>query len=296
MFNPNPDYFHVKDEWRIEQGTKRVEGLLAHVNEEEKARVVNKQVDVVGGSRQIYELVDRNLRKGLMECSLWKETLDLYEWRRRYFTANLPWRTSWFSNAGRLNTISYQITKNFEQVVDICCCLPPLKPMGPPNFLYLGVSSVELEEENMVKRLRIENLHWLFHGGTIILWEMLFVFKRPLPDICLRYGDVVKTLFEIFARSPPRLEELAMKVVRKVDRIAPENLSVPVQRNDNHGFFEPQTFEYDIQNLDRLGQRLLERLKAVHDGIIKQEEGLEGKPEPFYYAGNVTLDSFKTRA
>ena len=103
------DYDFVEDEeWKID-GRKRLEDLLAHVHEEEKAKVVAEQVEVVGGCRQIYEVVDENLKNSLIQHSLWKETLDLHRWRWKYFEANLPPETSWFSNAGILNTISYQI-------------------------------------------------------------------------------------------------------------------------------------------------------------------------------------------
>ena len=57
---------------------KRFEDLLTHVDEDEKAKVVAEQVEVVGGCRQTYKLVDENLRQSLIQHCLWKETLDLH--------------------------------------------------------------------------------------------------------------------------------------------------------------------------------------------------------------------------
>ena len=57
------DYDFVVDEERKIDGRKRIEDLLAHVHEDDKAKVVAEQVEVVGGCRQTYRLVDENLKK-----------------------------------------------------------------------------------------------------------------------------------------------------------------------------------------------------------------------------------------
>ena len=276
------------EEWRIKQGRERLEIILTHVDEDEKARVMQEQIDVVGGSSHIYELVDGNLRKSLIEHSLWKETLDLYRWRKIYFGSNLPSHESWFSNASKLNTISYQITKNFEQVVDICCCSTIPKGYSWPDLLYLGVSSVELEEDKMAKRLRIVNLDFLFHANCF--WSTLFCEQRPLSDIGLRYGDVPKTLFAHYGVSPPRLEELAMKAVKKEDRIASENLIRPVKENDDWGFFQPETFENDMKNLSKVGQARLRRWKELHHDRLTKIDPIIFWP---YSPGSITMSIFK---
>ena len=136
------DYFHVTTDEEEGQtrrlGGELIGGRTARVNEDEKAKVVAEQVEVVGGCRQIYEAVDENLKQSVIRGCLWKETLDLHQWRWRYFTANFPSRRLWLSNTGRLNTISYQITKRFDQLVDVCCS--PLPP--PPMRRWLGAADV----------------------------------------------------------------------------------------------------------------------------------------------------------
>ena len=289
MGRPPPAYLHATgEEWQLrEQGRRRLEGLLAHVNKEEKAEVMIKQVEVVGGCRQLYELIDRNLRNGVIQHSLWKETLDLHRWRWNYFKVNLPPQTSWFSNTGLLNTISYQITMNFDQVVDACCS-QVTKPSQRSDKLYLGLSSDDLDSR--AKRLRIYNLDRLFHGSALCLWEALFVSQRALPEMCLGYGDVAKTLFEIYATSPPRLEELAMKTAKKDGRIAVERLPPRVLENDDFGFFDPKNYQRDVKNLGRFGRSYLRHLKAVHDGII--EEKKRRVHFPFSLTGSLSVDTF----
>ena len=266
------DYFHVTTE--EEEGQTRrlgelIGGRTARVNEDEKAKVLAEQVEVVGGCRQIYEVVDENLRQSSIRGCLWKETLDLHQWRWDYFKANFPSPRLWLSNTGRLNSISYQITKRFDQLVDVCCSpQPPPCGGGWERRTYLGVSSEELDDKAaMAKRLRIVNLDLLFHSARYFgtYWEALFAGQHSLSEFGLSYGDVAKTLFELHGNTPARLEELAMKTVQQEDR-REENLSRPTQSNDQEGFFAPETYQHDLKNLTTLGQHHLQRLKALHDG------------------------------
>ena len=62
---------------------------------------------------------------------------------------------------------------------------------------------------------------------------------------------MAKLLFELYATTPPRLEELAMKAVRQENRIAVvDSLSRQVQRNDQDGFFKPETFPVALSTVE----------------------------------------------
>lgn len=94
------DYTFVTDDQRMADGKKLLEEYLADVDQEKKAKVMKEQVDVVGGHINVYQIVDENLRNGLIEFSLLKESCDLYRWRRNYFDENLPvLKGSWFTNS-----------------------------------------------------------------------------------------------------------------------------------------------------------------------------------------------------
>ena len=132
------DYYYVSDERRKTEGKANIKKYLENVNEVKKTKDIKSQIDVVGGCREVYEIVDKNLEKCLIDIKWMKETCDLYQWRKDYFNFNLPPLQSWFSNSSYINTITYQITKNFEQVVNICCS--NLRPNDThPWELYLEV-------------------------------------------------------------------------------------------------------------------------------------------------------------
>ena len=272
-------HFFVTKQSRIKRGKKYLQIFLATVIEEEKAKVVQEQIEVVGGSRKVYELVDQNLRQNLIECSLWKETFDLYHWREKYFLKNLPPLRLWFSDIGEVDTISYQLTKNFQQVEDICCSrwkkfLNRRWFVWSTGKIYLGVS--ELDEEDARKRRRIRNLHRVIRqsaNADACSWYVwLSLATTPWQHSCLRYGDLARILFEKYGESPSRLEELAMRKVKTDSRITLENLSRQVKMNDEYGFFRPETFQHDLPKFSEVGQLLLQRLKAVHEEITKKRK------------------------
>ena len=270
---------------QIERGKKCLRKCLADVNDEEEGKVMQEQIKVVGGSHKIYELVDQNLRCNLIECSLWKETLDLYRWRKNYFTTNLGASPKfWFSNIRCRDTVAYQITQKFEQVVKICSSSSGWKQnyldgaisfVWPTERLYLGVG--ELEVKNAWKGRRIDNLaelSLLFVKVDAHGWwrEFLSTTHTALwQRTHLRYGDVTKLLFACYGKnSPSRLEELAMRKVKTDSRITLENLSRQVKMNDDYGFFWPETYQHDLKNMSQLGQDRLCQLMAVHKEILEK--------------------------
>ena len=264
------DYTFITDAARIDEGKKLLEDYLAHVDQEKVAEVMKEQIDVVGGQRSVYEIVDENLRNGLIEFSLLKESCDLYRWRRNYFDENLPvLKGSWFTNSWCRDTITCQITKNFQQVVDICCS--HLRPNGShPRGLYFEVSAAE--ESSKSERFRIDNLEILYHVVDKYFWKHYFLTEKYLPGSYLRYGDVARILFEHYQNSPHRLEELAMMKTKRKDRISKENISKQVVRNDEYGFFEPENFQKDLEKFSKDGQELFSQLKMAYDQIRAMPE------------------------
>ena len=75
------EYTFVKDISRIQKGKEKVSEHLENVNLAKVADLVTEQVDIVGGAA-MYDRVDDNLKRGVIELSLIREMCDLYKWRQ----------------------------------------------------------------------------------------------------------------------------------------------------------------------------------------------------------------------
>lgn len=257
-------YFFVTNAHRIIKGEQLLKNYLNDINVDAKTKVMKKQIDIVGGCQHIYEIVNKNLKKGLIEFSLLKETCDLYSWRKSYFNKNLSVKQgAWFTNSYYINTMTYQITKNFDQVVNICCSNLYLNKNGNhPRGIYLKVEEKEITHA----RNRIEHFVDLFNTKSTFFWK--FFHLKNLSNSSLRYGDVAKILFEHHQNSPHRLEEIALRKVKK-DGFYLENISEQVKRNDEYGFFDFESENYlnDLKNFSQDGQDLFKQLKLEHNLI-----------------------------
>lgn len=188
---------------------------------------VKAQIEVVGGSPSVYKIVDKNLRNGLIEFSLLKESLDLHRWRKHY-ARKYPNEADWPGSSGS-------------------------------------------SPEDKKRRVRMDRLQELFCCGpqsdVAWLWKWHFLTPQYLADSGLRYGDVARILFEHYGNSPSRLEELAMKTVKREDRFLDEHLCPQVHANDQEGFFQPETYQHDLRHLTKVGRELLTQLKETHDDM-----------------------------
>ena len=257
------EYTFVTCEDRIKEGKDRKKELLRDVDKPAVGKLLEEQINAVGGSKVVFERLENNFKSGVVDLCLMREYCDLYHWRRTFFDANLPvLKESWFTNSFCRDVITYQITHNFDQILEICCS-NNFKTKHPiPSGLFFDSDGTTTRSA----RYRLDNMQILFHLKEKVLWTGYFLTEKFLPGANLRFGDIAHIIFEHHRLGTKRLEEIAMKTVLENDLpIDQDSVSRAVKENATNGFYDPDS---DIpENLTKDGKELFEQLKAVYNKI-----------------------------
>ena len=250
------DYTFVTCKERIEDGEKKKNELVSNVDGDAVDKLIEKQIDIVGGNRILFDRIDQQFKSGSIELCLLREYCDLYFWRRDFFDNNLPvLKGAWFTDSFCLDVITYQVTHNFDQILDIVCAIKnkTYKPTG----LFFG-SDVD---NTRVARYRIDHIQVLFHLREKVLWSGYFLTDKFLPGAHLRFGDVAHIIMEHHRLGTKKLEEIAMELVVR-NNISLNCASRVVLENAANGFYDPNS---DIpDNLTDDGKELFVQLKSVY--------------------------------
>ena len=232
-YDQEEDYTFVCCKKRIDEGYEKLLKYISDVNEDEVETYVSEEIKVCG-NRNIFVIVDKNLREGVIEFSLLKELCALYKWRRKFFDEHLPvLKGSWFTNSFCRDVITFQITRNFDQILRIASSR--LLPSGKyPEGIFLE-SDGDISRN---LRFRIDNLEILYHLKEVTLWKYYFLTEKFLPGSHLMYSDVAKIIFEHYLKSPRKLEELA-SICAKRNNISFSDCSRNVVTNERVGFYFP---------------------------------------------------------
>ena len=157
--NSDRDYIFVTCAKRIEEGQRKFDELLSDFDQEKLETFIDDQVSIVGGSRLVYDRVDRNLKSGVVEYSLMKELSDLYEWRRKFFDDNLPvLKGSRFTESYCRDVITYNVIRNFDQILRVVCS----RKLEEGSF-PMGILLRSDLDESRIERYRIDNIEFLYH-------------------------------------------------------------------------------------------------------------------------------------
>ena len=259
------EYTFVKNFPRIKKGKEILAEHLKNVDNSKVADLVAEQTELVGGST-LYERVDNNLKRGVIELSLLRELCDLYKWRRKFFDENFPvLKGSWFTDSFCRDVITFQITENFNQILNIACSNLRKEKSFPKGLFFTTDGDLRKRE----LRYRIDNLEVLYHVTDKYYWSFYFLTEKFLPGSYLHFTDVAKILSDHYSKSPGRLEELAMKKC-KIQGASTKDMTPQVLRNDRLGFLLPDDDTPD--NLADDGKELFVLLKIMFDKIKSTED------------------------
>lgn len=222
----------------------------------------NEEQVAVVGSQLILSRVEKNMKSGVIEYSLLKELSDLYLWRRQFFDEHLPvLRGSWFTDSYCRDVITFQVIKNFEFVLKLVCSRK-LKNGDFPKGIFLQSD----EFETRIERYRIDNIEFLYHLGKKILWTGYFLSKNFIPGSYLRFNDIATILMEKHSKGPQKLQQLALRVIKRSNFNQDE---VPIKKvflNDTLGFYSIGEMP---PNLTNDGRELFLKLNEVFSDLIK---------------------------
>ena len=105
--------------------------ILASVDEEVYKGFVQEQVDMLGGCERYYKKVADSLSDNRLIGFLAEDQITLYEWRSNFFREKLKctffgdraegctffWTTDGHDDAHCMDTVPYQITENFDEIM-----------------------------------------------------------------------------------------------------------------------------------------------------------------------------------
>jgi len=137
--------------------------MLAAVDDDVYSGFIKEQVKLVGGCEKFYELLDIQLCKAEVLPFFKEEQRDLLEWREEFFRDKFKseffgdsygesvkttffWFTDGNDDAHCMDTIPYQITQNFDELMQLAASTVTLNPARERIYLecYEGHESKKL--------------------------------------------------------------------------------------------------------------------------------------------------------
>jgi len=193
--------------------------LLKYQDEVEIKKMVDEQVQLLGGNKDLYNMIDNNMMNGDLDPFFIKEYCTIFAWREEFFSqhfSNGSWFTVDFINDSfpfdpedeylRFITIPYQITRYFDRV------------------MALASAKVSTELEWLKQQTYFENNEPLSsEAESKYKWKALVndlsndsddLEKLALCDeVNVGFREVSHIIVEVYKTGPKKLEEIALKAV-----------------------------------------------------------------------------------
>jgi len=240
--------------------------LLKYQDDEDIQKMVNEQVQLLNGNRDLYIMIDNNMKNGDLNKFFIKEHNIIFSWREEFFNHHFP-NGSWFTVHStpfdpedvilRFITISFQITKYFDRMMALASAkdralLPWVKQLTyfENNELLASVAESKYKRDAL--------LDYLSNGDDE---DKLAV----CVDFNVGFGEVLHIVAEAFITGPKKLEEIALKAVM-VNHMASDysplsDVPAVIQRKSVHGMYA--LGDDAPGNISSEGKELFETMKRV---------------------------------
>ena len=234
-------------------------------------RMVEEQVELLNGNRELYNMIDNNMMNGDLDPFFIKEHCAIYTWREQFFNAHFP-NGSWFTvdflndafpfdpdNAYyRFITIPYQITRYFERVMALASVKVEPGLIWIKKQIYFE-NNEQLSDEAECKYKWDELTTDFAEDGDDL--EKL----SHCMEIDMGFSEVAHIVAEVYQTGPKKLEEIALKAVLLKyipwDFLPLDSVPTIIQRKAVHGMYAVEDDAPD--NISDEGKEIFERMKKV---------------------------------
>jgi len=181
--------------------------FLEKTNHEDVKDIVNQQVNLLG-SAQLYQRIDKNFREHKFEKFFAKEQFKLFNWRKTNFYTKFghydqrnssgirTWYTDGSDDSHSMDTVPYQITKKFDNVMALAC--------SAENNSNADTSIYFECDENLSS-----DANFKFNSE----YTEYFVEDDMLEETGMSFADVAHMIVAIHRIGPSSLLEAAIKTV-----------------------------------------------------------------------------------
>eukprot|EP00092_Neocalanus_flemingeri_P078717 GFUD01097963.1.p1 GENE.GFUD01097963.1~~GFUD01097963.1.p1 ORF type:complete len:272 (+),score=68.81 GFUD01097963.1:70-885(+) len=185
--------------------------LLKHQDEGFIERMIEEQVKLLGGNKELYNRIDNNMKNGVFDHFFIREHCAIFSWRESFVSKHFPgnsWFTVDFDDEDEFEaeegsrefaaTIPFQITRHFDTVMALASANVNTELTWLKQQIYFE-RSVPLSEEALSK------YRWKDMKQTI-QWE-------DYDNVNVEFSDVAHMFAVMYQTGPKKLEEIALKAV-----------------------------------------------------------------------------------
>jgi len=250
--------------------------MLKHKDKTAVEKMVEEQVELLGGNRELYKRIDNNMMNGDLDPFFIREHCAIYAWREKFFSKYFP-NDSWFtvdflndtfpfdpeSPYYRFITIPYQITRYFDRVMALASAKLGDELSWIQREIYFE-NNEQLSDEAECK-YKWEELTTDFNEDGDDLEKL-----EHCEEINVGFSEVAHIIAEVHQTGPKKLEELALKALLQhympFDFLPLDYVPKMIKKKAVHGMYDVEDDTPD--NISDEGKRMFERMKKVFWAIL----------------------------
>ena len=224
--------------------------------EKSKDSIVKKQIELVGGYKEVFKRIDKSLKAFQVEPFFVKEQWDLFEFRYEFFMKHFPPGSFVSEEDDYFNVIIYQICFNFDQVMTFASRESlERKVYFEGNRKLADIAADRFSSS----RIKVDFVFDKDDCEDDIIQPFYEMSKYPVT-----FSQVAHIVGELYpSKQPKSLEEIAMKVTLSLG-FPLDEMNLSVKENAVNGMYNYRlSVKYDDypQHLSQKGKIVLKKLK-----------------------------------